>query len=179
MAIPDSTTRTVEIPLTQGQVAMVDADDADLAELKWHALFSPNYSGGGRYMAKRNAPDENGKGRTEYLHRVTLSRVLGRELTPRERVDHINGDTLDNRRSNLRLASHAENQRNRGKCADNSSGYKGVSWQEHAQRWKAKITVDGKQRHLGYFDSAEDAARAYDRAARELHGEFARLNFPS
>lgn len=91
-------------------------------------------------------------------------------------VDHINGDPLDNRRSNLRVATNAENQRNRGPQKNNRSGMKGVT--RNRKGWMARIKVDGKPMHLGTFSSPDEAARAYDLAAQVHHGQFARLNFP-
>lgn len=89
-------------------------------------------------------------------------------------VDHINGDGLDNTRNNLRAVTPAENLRNQRLRKDNTSGFKGVS--RHEGRWRARVRVDGKYTHVGLFDSAEDAARAYDEAARNMHGIFARTN---
>lgn len=96
-------------------------------------------------------------------------------------IDHKNGNGLDNRRSNLRFCTNAQNQHNQRKWGSRSgkplsSRYKGVSWHRRGH-WRAKIQAQGKRRYLGQFQSEEAAARAYDRAARELHGEFAVLNF--
>lgn len=106
-----------------------------------------------------------------YLHRVIMNAPAGMV------VDHINGDSLDNRRSNLRLCTPAENARNRSKKKNSTSGFKGVSWNNMANKWQAQIMANGKLKALGVFVEKEDAARAYDKAARELHGEFARTNF--
>jgi hypothetical protein len=91
---------------------------------------------------------------------------------PKDDVDHINGDRDDDRWENLRLATRSQNLANmraRGK-----SGVKGACWVEAKGRWKSQIRVDGKNRHLGYFDTVEDAANAYRDAALRHHGEFAR-----
>ena len=94
-------------------------------------------------------------------------------------VDHINRNSLDNRRANLRLATHDENARNRVKINKKcSSIYKGVCWNKHHKKWQGQIQVQRKSMHLGYFDDELDAARAYDAAAEKYHGEFACLNFP-
>lgn len=89
-------------------------------------------------------------------------------------VDHIDGDSLNNRRRNLRLCSRYENGRNRGKNRNNTSGLKGVSWHKQRGLWRATITAGGKQVSLGLHESKERAFEAYSAAARELHGEFAR-----
>jgi hypothetical protein len=103
-------------------------------------------------------------------------------LTGWSYVDHLNGLSLDNRRSNLRQASAAQNVQNqpkrRGPGGPSHSQYKGVSLFTRTGRWRAAISVNRRQKHLGYFATEEEAARAYDRAALEVHGEFARLNLP-
>lgn len=100
-------------------------------------------------------------------------------LTGWPRVDHINGDGLDNRRSNLREANAAQNAANAGLRSDSVSGFKGVYPNTAGGLpWKAEIRANGKRRYLGIFGDPATAARAYDAAAREAFGEFARLNFP-
>jgi len=102
--------------------------------------------------------------------------MLGRELVATEQVDHIDRDPLNNRRENLRLATAGENMRNLLKHTDNTSGFKGVSFRTDRGKWLAKIAVNRKQIHLGYFDTPEAAATAYDTAALVLHGTFACVN---
>ena len=95
-------------------------------------------------------------------------------------VDHINGNPSDNRASNLRSASQSENMRNVKVRSGSSSRYLGVSWHKASGKWVAQLRAkDGKRFHLGTFSSEEDAAMAYDTAARSHHGAFARPNFPS
>jgi hypothetical protein len=93
-------------------------------------------------------------------------------------VDHRNRQRLDNRRSNLRMITNAQQQYNKTKYANNKSGYKGVSFDRHKARWRADIGAEGTRYFLGRYSTAEEAALAYDVAARQLHGEFAVLNFP-
>ncbi len=93
-------------------------------------------------------------------------------------IDHINGDTRDNRRENLRIVEKANNQMNMRTPSHNTSGYKGVSYSREKQRYRAYISLNNKTKHIGYFDTAEEAARAYDEAARFYFGEFACVNFP-
>lgn len=104
------------------------------------------------------------------LHRL----IMGAK--PGEQVDHINGNRMDYRKLNLRICTALENACNRRICANNTSGYKGVYWKSDHKKWEAYITREGARRHIGYFDSAIDAAFAYNEAAIKLHGEFARLN---
>jgi len=93
-------------------------------------------------------------------------------------VDHINGDRLDNRRANLRIVTKQQNRQNIGKQShrEMTSRYKGVVQHPKTLRWRAIVKTGGKQRHLGYFATEHEAALAYNTAARELFGEFARLN---
>lgn len=155
-----------EIPLSKGRVALVDAADFDwLSQWKWHF---------GHAYAERSQKVGAIK-RTIYMHREIMRTPDGMF------TDHISGAKLDNRRANLRVGSWTENLRNVGKPRSNTSGYKGVyrrvrSW---GVRFQAHICVDYRKLHLGYHDTPEDAARAYDAAALIHHGEFARLNFPT
>lgn len=155
-----------EIPLTKGLVALVDAADFDwLSSEKWHAAI------GSRATSKPYAATK----RTSACVRILMHRlILGAQEG--QIVDHINGDSLDNRRANLRFATAAQNSRNVGPFRNNAAGLKGVRLCKG--RWMARIQSDGKPIYLGSFDTAEAAAKAYDRAACSLHGEFAGLNFP-
>ena len=92
-------------------------------------------------------------------------------------VDHIDGNGLNNQSSNLRVATHSENLCNRKSVKGSKSPYKGVGWVSSHKLWRASIQKDKKQTILGYFKDDKDAAIAYDKAAKELHGEFAYLNF--
>lgn len=157
-----------EIPLTKGQIAIVDDEDYEkLIEHKWCAQRART-KGTLYYYAVRMARDEHKCRYTEFMHHVIMGRV---------KVDHKNHNGLDNRRENLRIANQAQNNANRRKdSGDCSSKYKGVTRENN--RWRARIKADEKRIHLGLFHSEEEAARAYDQAAKELFGEFALLNFP-
>lgn len=155
----------MEIPLTQGKIALIDDEDWPLvAGFKWHARVKRDR----RCAYAVSCRD----GRRIHMHRVIL------DAPPCAEVDHVNGDGLDNRRKNLRLATRSENQWNKVLYKTNTSGYKGVFWDKNCSRFRAAIKVFGVRRYLGSFLTAADAARAYDAAARDLHGEFAGLNFP-
>jgi hypothetical protein len=157
-------TGTRLIPLSRGLWTLVDAVDwPSISEHRWYALNS-----GRGYYAARDTPRPR---RTILMHREIVR--------PENRlVDHINGDTLDNRRSNLRGATRAQNGHNMGLVATNTSGYIGVSWHKAGRKWETRIKTDGVQLFLGLYDTAIEAAYAHDAAAIALHGEFARLNFP-
>ena len=116
-------------------------------------------------------------GGTLRMHRLIMNTPKGMH------TDHINGNPLDNRKENLRICTPAQNSRNRRKNKNNKSGFKGVkrccgSWYEGTIKWMASINFEGKRMHLGVYDIPEEAARAYDAKAIELHGEFAQTNFP-
>ena len=101
-----------------------------------------------------------------------MSRQLGREIAPGEMVDHIDRNPLNNTRQNLRLATNAQNQHNTGKWATNTSGYKGVFWHKHAQRWKAVIKIGKRVMWLGTFKTPEAAYQAYCEAVKKYRGEY-------
>lgn len=155
---------TIRVPLTRGAFAVIDAADADLVLAhKWKLQGPPERPNG----ASRGFRDGSGRVRHVSMHRL----IMG--APPGMFVDHINGDTLDNRRANLRICTPGENARNRvGRHA--SVAPKGV--EARSGGYRAVIVAHGVKRHLGTFRTHELAARAYDAAAAELHGEFARLN---
>lgn len=157
------------IPLTRGTTAIVDDEDfAWLSRWKWHC----NAQG---YAVRTVARSERVGGVTKKIrmHRELISVPVGFE------VDHINGDRLDNRKCNLRVCTRLENQRNqRPSKVGKSSRYKGVFWHRQRNKWSAQISMRDKSTHIGVFATEEEAAWAYDDAARYYFGEFACLNFP-
>lgn len=112
-------------------------------------------------------------GKNYLAHRVAWALFHGE--WPCDLIDHINGDPLDNRICNLRAATASQNRRNQKPLARNTSGLKGASWSKAAKKWRAQIRADNNTRHLGYFDTAQDAHDAYCRASAELHREFGRV----
>ena len=146
-----------EIQLTRGKVAIVDDEDFEwLSRISWHVKPDLHTS----YAAW----EQNGKS------------ILMHHLLATKPVDHINGNGLDNQRCNLRSATRQQNQMNRGKHQKATSKFKGVFWSKRAKKWHASIRLNKKGIHLGYFISEVEAAKAYNRAAKELFGEFARPN---
>jgi hypothetical protein len=159
------------IPLTKRKFAIVDSDDYPwLNCFKWHVVEHDGYF----YACRRPLASEHRFCRSVWMNRELLNAPAGLL------VDHRNHDTLDNRRSNLRLATYVENGRNRRKVArrNKSSKYKGVTYYKKRNVWRACICVNGRTIWLGEFKSELEAALAYDAAAKKYFGEFACLNFP-
>lgn len=148
---------------------LTSIQDADLLERNIHIAKS-------NPKARTSYARLTYDGLNKYLHRLIMERVLGRKLSRSEKVDHINGDGLDNRRSNLRVVTHAENLTNRSGWKKSSSKYKGVTWFKRDSKWQAKICPKGKTIHLGYFDSEIDAAKAYNEAAKIYFNSACKLN---
>lgn len=150
------------VEMVGGREVKIDAEDLSLfLACPWNIHSSePNRF----YLSCRI------NGKRAYFHRLAIGAPPGRE------VDHVNGDTLDNRRSNLRLCTSTENKRNQTASRSTPSGYKGVSLSHKSKPWRANITVCGRQYLLGNFETKEEAARAYNDAARIVFGPFARLN---
>lgn len=155
----------MKIPLTQGLEAIIDEEDAErILPHRWHASKKRNTF----YACRKVGPA--GAQVTIYMHRFLLG-VSEKNVL----IDHKNGNGLDNRRENLRVATNAQNQRNRTARKDSKSGVKGV----YASRskklpWRAEITVDGKNIHLGNFSTIEEATEARATASFQYHGDYSR-----
>lgn len=162
---------TVKVILTKGKVAIIDAADAPkVLQFKWTAMKI--YRRKREMFYARRGVKINGKQKTILLHRFILDAPDGVE------VDHENGDGLDCRRLNLRLATKSQNRAN-AQQIKGTINYRGVIKTKGKKRpFGAKLTFEGKTYNLGVFGTAEAAAKAYDLKAREVHGEFASLNFP-
>lgn len=145
----------VEAEVSAGVFTQVDIEDAHLLEKAWHA--------GSGYASRA---DEH-SGRAVYLHRQILK-------VDSQKVDHKDGNKLNNRRGNLRGTTHAGNMQNQKLRFDSTSGFKGV--RKIYRKWSAQINHQGKSIYLGSADSPQEAARLYDNAAKRLFGEFAKTN---
>jgi len=164
-----------EIRLTQGYIALVDDEDyARVNKYKWCARVDRRKDKSiVKVYALRNVLSETGKNTTQLMHRF----ILGVTDTSVE-VDHNPDNSgLNNQRSNLRLATSAQNSRNRRLSVANSSGFKGVSFCKARGTWKSQIETEEHTTHLGRYKTPEQAARAYDEAAKRLFGDFASTNF--
>ncbi len=153
-----------EIQLTRGRVALVDDEDYErLNQYNWHIKDC-----GGCLYAATHLPQTN---KLQFMHRMILD-------IPKGKVpDHINSNGLDNRKSNLRICSKAENQHNQKIHSEaKSSQFKGVYLDKRWGKWIARIGINGKQIYLGSFNNERIAASAYDMAAKKHYGEFANLN---
>jgi hypothetical protein len=157
------------IPLTQGYFAVVDpVVYYVLVKFKWRLCKNKRKK---TLYAERSIRKSTGR-----YSRLLMHCQLMPDVPPGLLIDHANGDGLDNRLSNLRPATVAQNAWN-ARPRKSRAGYKGVAWAKDKNLWRGNICVNGKRIHLGYFRTSVAAARAYDAAARKYFGEFARLNF--
>lgn len=149
------------IKLNKNMITLVDDDVFEYLN-QWRWSCSKNY------VIRHGL--ENGKYKTIYMHRVVNCTPDGYD------TDHINGDKLDNRKCNLRAVTKSQNNCNKSKQSNNTSGYKGVSWHKGSNSWQSYIKINGKVRFLGYFKEREDAAKAYNSASNQIHGKYGRFN---
>ena len=160
----------MRLKISRGLFTLIDREDFKRvnAEGKW---FANQRGRDGIFYAARNGKYLNGKrGKKIYLQNF----ILG--FPKNKVVDHINLDTLDNRKSNLRVCSRSENLRNKSRYSNNKSGYKGVAKRKNG--YYSYIRKNNKRFHLGVFKTAKGAAEKYDAIAIQKFGKFARLNFP-
>ena len=153
------------VALTQGRVAIVDATDAHLVSGEnWQFSSHPTteYAGRSQWAGNRYVKVK--------LHRVLMNAPDGLQ------VDHIDGNGLNNRRCNLRLVTNTQNCWNQRRAKNNTSGYRGVSFDARRGCWQANIRVNGKLKYLGRFETPKDASAAYDAAALKAFGQFARIS---
>lgn len=152
------------VTLSQGYIATIDATDAHLVDgFNWSVFVRP-----GAVYAMRT--DRTGPcSRAVYMHRVIMGNPSGVE------IDHKDCDGLNNRRTNLREATRAQNLQNQRLTRKNRSGFKGVSLDQASGKWRARINADNNDRSLGYFDTPEAAHAAYTKASAIMHGDFGRV----
>jgi len=154
------------VTLTRGFKSVIDTCDVGLVSgFNWYATSTrgPTYAVRNRLKTEGDGPQ------MILLHRVIMS------ASSDDLIDHIDGDGLNNSRANIRLADHSQNQMNIGLPSNNTSGFKGVYWQEAAGKWRAQIGCRGKLHYLGLYDDPSEAHDAYCVAADNLHGEFSRM----
>jgi hypothetical protein len=158
----------LEVVLTKGQRALIDREDLPLVQGRfWYVKGDPDRTHYAMTTVRTKAGWE-----ALSMHRLLLN------VLPGFQVDHRNGNGLDNRRFNIRIATVVDNARNTRIHRDNKVGFKGVHFDKRNGKFRAHIGLNGRSRYIGSYKTAENAAKAYDEAAIEYFGEFARLNFP-
>lgn len=146
------------IPLTKGAESIIDLEDLDKV-IGFNWCLSTGYAA--INTAKKRC----------LMHRCILN------APKNQQIDHINLNRLDNRKINLRLCNQSQNNANMFKLSTNKSGYRGVCWDKKHKKWRATIQINKKHTHIGYFDDINEAVKVRDAKAKELFGEFARLNY--
>lgn len=165
-----------EIPLTQGKVALVDDEDYErVSRYKWFALKSGKrfYAARAEILRTRKEVKKTGLPRQKFIlmHRFIMNPPDGMD------VDHQNHDTVDNQKENLRICTRGQNNMNQLPERGGGSQFKGVTWDKRRWKWAAQLKYNGKHVFGGYFNDESKAARAYDVKAKELFGEYAKINF--
>lgn len=162
------------IKLTRGRVALVDDEDyEELSKYKWHAI-----KGNSTWYATRSVYLGGGR-----KNRITKSIIMHRQIMGAENsseiIDHVDHDGLNNQKNNLRNTTYNGNNKNKSskKTESSTSKYLGVNFDKNRNRWRARIRVNDKEIYIGRFKCEIEAAKAYDKAARKHHGEFANPNF--
>lgn len=154
-----------EVLLTKGLKALVDDEDFQKVNaFKWCASKCCNM-----WYAMRGET-RNGKRRTIYMHRFIMNAL------PNTEIDHRDNNTMNNQKSNLRFCTRSQNLMNARIRSDNVSGYKGVIWIKRSRKWMAYMRRNGHMKYIGLFNSAADAARAYDSQAIDFNEIFAKTN---
>lgn len=156
------------VQLTMGYEAVIDAADIQLVEgFNWRALVDRRKDKSVRNVyAFRVHTVSRGVKKTVYMHRVIAGTPDGMD------TDHIDGNGLNNIRLNLRAVTKAQNQHNQRPRSGNHAGLKGISYHRQTGKWRSQISAYGQRRYLGFFESVEDAAKAYEAAKHEMHGDF-------
>lgn len=155
----------VFIPLTKDQTASIDLENYELIrEYKWCANKHNNC------WYAQTSKKFNNKVQKIYMHRLIM------HAKKDQIIDHIDGNSLNNCRSNLRFCSHTENLYNTSARRNNKLGYKGIYWNKKEKKFRCYINVNKKNIHIGYFSTIEDAILSYNQAAQKYHKEFAKLN---
>lgn len=157
-----------KIPLTQGKYALVDDADYELlSQYKWH-ITKLGYPMRNNYQG---VVDGKPKNNPIYMHREIMDTPAGMV------TDHIDGDKLDNRRKNLQICTQGLNVAKRANQSNNTSGYRGVTYNKRREKWVVRFTFAGKEWFLGYHEDKATAAKAYDKQAKSVLGDMAVLNF--
>lgn len=159
-----------EIKLTQNKTALVSDQDFDyLTKFRWYTVRRSK-----TYYARTNIQCLGGKRTAIYMHQLILDCISGYNDESNLEPDHEDRNGLNNQRYNLRMVTHRMNMHN--KQAYGESKYRGVSWHKPSNKWRSGVKTKGKNKHLGYFDNEISAAKAYDKAAKEIYGSKALLN---
>jgi hypothetical protein len=158
-----------KIELTQGKFALVDDEDyAELIKYKWFARRGKLKKSFYAFRNKKVGPNQY---KTILMHREILQITDSNTI-----IDHKDFNGLNNQKNNLRIATSSQNMAHRTPKAGSTSKYLGVYWSAHCNKWRAQMSKNRKRKHLGLFETEEQAALAYNKAAMQLHGEFANLN---